>query len=166
MSRHLQALPAACLVIVLGIVASGLFFSLPVAAGTTAQTVSINPVAFKDCKGSFFGLIPWYEYMEKEFDPATCNVECFNLFNQTTPNECGQTRSDVPAILLAIIDDLLRIAGLVAVAFVFVASFQFIESRGNSEKAAKAQDTIKNAIVGLVVALVGVGFISFLGSQL
>lgn len=137
-----------------------------VSAAALSVTTFAAPTTFKGCKHTFFGLVPWYEYMEKEFDTTTCSVKCFNLFNQSQPNECGQTRSDIPGILLAVIDDLLRIVGLVAIAFIMVASFQYIESRGNSERTARAQSTIQNALVGLIVAMVAVAFISFLGDRL
>ena len=133
------------------------------------------------CKKNFFGLKPWYAYMDNEFafvenSPADraanradpCSVKCFNLFNRPAnePNECGQTRSDLPAILLAVIDDLLRIAGIVAVAFVIVGSFQFVTSQGNPEQTTKARSTLINALIGAAIAMVAIGFVSFVGASL
>jgi hypothetical protein len=124
----------------------------------------------------FFGLKPWYYYMDEELGqpkhgdtPAdACGVRCFNIFVQgsSTPNECGQTKSDIPGIILVVIDDLLRIGGLVAVAFVIIGAFQYVSSRGNSERTAAAQSTIMSALVGLIITLVAVAVISFLGNRL
>ncbi len=124
------------------------------------------------CNQPFLGLEPWYEYMPKELvdpaeDPAhACEVKCFNIFQLSVPNDCGQRRSDIPGVLLAVIDDLLRIIGVVAIGFVFYGAFKYVESRGNPEKTAQAQSTIINALAGTGIAMVAVGFIAFLGNQL
>mgnify|MGYP001257861867 CR=1 FL=1 len=135
------------------------------------NTVEANA---KDCKSTFFGLKPWYYYMDQEFtgsrtnanEASPCDFKCFNIFNQTVANECGKTSSDLPALLLVIIDDLLRVAGLVAVAFVFVGAFQYTTSSGNPEQTAKARSTLINAFGGLAVALVSVAFVTFIGSRI
>lgn len=137
--------------------------------GGQAQTVNVD-----NCKKKFFGLVPWYYYIDQEFQSGTpgvgggdkCDIKCFNLFNQTEVNECGKKSSDLPAVMLAIIDDLLRIAGIVAVAFVLVGAFQYTTSGGNSEQTAKARSTLINAFGGLAIALVAVAFVSFIGSRL
>lgn len=158
----------------------GSLLSQPAAAITSQPPSQALPATvaavdyFAKCPKSFLGLVPWYNYMDKEFkftkdsdsELAKCQIHCFNIFTQNVANDCGQTKSDIPGVLLAVIDDLLRIAGLVAVAFVFVGAFQYVESRGNSEKTAAAQSTIINALVGLVVAMVAVGLIAFLGNKL
>lgn len=121
------------------------------------------------CDTGFFGLKPWYYYMSEELYSSgenKCSVKCFNLFPKTVPNDCGQTRSDIPGILLAIVDDLLRIAGLVAIVFIIVASFQFIISRGNADQTAQARNTLINAAAGLGVAAVAVAFVAFVGRNL
>lgn len=128
-------------------------------------------------KGGFFGMKPWYHYlpdseigMKQQGTAPTdpCGIKCFNIFTQaqTNPNICGETASDVPGVVLAVVDDLLRIAGLVAVAFVLKGSFEYVGSRGNAERTAQAQSTIIAALTGLAVSLVAVGFVAFLGSRL
>lgn len=120
-------------------------------------------------KADFFGLIPWYNYIGNELDNSSgqCEVKCFNILDQgSKPNDCGQTKSDIPLVLMAIIDDLLRIAGLVGTGFVVFGAFQYTSSQGNPDKTAKAQSTIINALIGVAIAVVAVGFVSFLGDQL
>lgn len=126
------------------------------------------------CDRTFFGLRTWYYYMPKELGqpqrgdtPADpCAVRCFNVFQQATANDCGQKASDIPAIILAIVDDLLRIAGLVAVVFVLIGSFEFIGSRGNAERTASAQSTVIGALVGLAISMIAVGLVAFIGDRL
>lgn len=107
---------------------------------------------------SFFGLQPWYQYLQ--LDPSTCDVKNFNLL----PG--GGRQSDLLLIMLAVIDDLLRIAGLAAVGFIIYASINFITSQGNPEDTARARSTAINALIGLVIATVAVVFVSFIGNKL
>lgn len=95
-----------------------------------------------------------------------CGIKCFNIFVQSKANECGETASDIPGIVLAVIDDLLRIAGLVAVGFLLKGAFEFVGSRGNAERTASAQSTIMASLTGLAIALVSVALVSYLGAQL
>jgi len=107
----------------------------------------------------FFGLRPWYHYLPKGEVDAQCNVKHFNILPGSTP-------SDVPLVVLAIIDDLLRIAALVAVAFVIIGAIRLITSQGNPEDTGKAQTTILNALLGLAIAIVSATFVAFLGRKL
>ncbi|GAC1500695.1 MAG: hypothetical protein NVS1B10_04460 [Candidatus Saccharimonadales bacterium] len=108
-------------------------------------------------KADFFGLVPWYHYLKLS---TTCEISHFKLL----PG--GGQQSDIPLVLLAIVDDLLRIAGIVAVAFVLIGAAKYVSSEGNPEKTASAQSTIINALIGAAVSIVAVGIVSFLGSQL
>jgi len=110
------------------------------------------------CKeNTFFGLIPWYHYINDGVHFQGCNLKQFTFFSN---------HSDVPLVLLAIIDDLLRIAGLMALGFIIYGAIKFMTSEGNPEATAKAQSTILNALIGLVIAVVAVAFVSFLGNRL
>lgn len=107
---------------------------------------------------NFLGLIPWYHYLPPgDFDG--CTIKDFNFL---PPG--GQ--SDIPLILLAVVDDLLRIAGVVAVAFVVIGAFKYVASQGDPEGTAKAQSTIINALLGTAIAIAATLFVDFLGRQL
>lgn len=111
-----------------------------------------------DKSGGFLGLKPWWYYLpDSSFDNATCEVVKFNVL---------QGKSDIPLVLLAVIDDLLRLAGLIAVGYVLAGGIKFITSQGDPEGIAKAQSTVQNALVGLAVTVVAVAFVSFVGTKL
>ena len=111
------------------------------------------------CSTSFLGLKPWYAYLK--LNPAPdCSIKSFNLLPK------GRTPSDVPLVFLAVIDDLMRLAGLVAVVFVIYGGVQYVTSQGNPEDASRAQSTIQNALIGLAVAIIAVLAVSFLGTRL
>jgi len=111
------------------------------------------------CKGAdFFGLHSWYYYLPaNDFDG--CNIKDFQFLPVGAP-------SDVPLVLLAIVDDLLRIIGIVAVAFVIYGAFMYVTSQGNSEQTGRAQGTIINALIGTAVAVTAAVFVNFLGQRL
>lgn len=109
---------------------------------------------------SFFGLDPWYKYINDGTHFSGCDVIKFHFF----PGK--DHGSDIPLVLLVIVDDLLRIAAIVAVAFVIVGAIKLIASQGNPEDTAQAQSTIINALIGLAVCMVAVAFISFVGNRL
>ena len=166
---------------VLYVVSILIVFSQSVSAANTgignsdlSQAQVASRRSFDSCSGSFFGLVPWYQYIEPEFHAkndavdagSACDVKCFNFFAQKAKNNCGIAHSDIPYVLLAIVEDLLRIAGMVAVAFVIVGAIKYITSQGNPESAANAQSTLINALVGLAIAIVAVAFVSFIGNKI
>jgi hypothetical protein len=111
-------------------------------------------VAPGHCEKSFFGLVPWYHYLDLN---DKCEVVNFQVLG---------AKSDLLLVLLAVVDNLLRIAGIVAVVFIIYGGIQYITSQGESDKASKAQNTIVNALVGLVIALIAIALVSFLGNRI
>lgn len=141
----------------------------------SAPVDNFSAVVENCTKSTFFGLRPWYYYLGKELDSGSvdsngnkraCDVKCFNFIEGSKPNECGQTKSDVPLVLLVVIDDLLRIAGIMAVCFVLWGAVRYTTSQGNPEQTSKAQQTIINAVAGLALAGVSIAFVSYLGNKL
>lgn len=106
---------------------------------------------------TFMGLWPWYHYLQVQMVNGTCQVTTFHFLG---------ANSGLVLILMAIIDDLLRIAGLLAVMYVIYAGIKYITSSGSPEKTAAAQSTIMNSLMGLAFALVAIKFVSFIGSKL
>lgn len=113
----------------------------------------------------FLGLSPWYQYLGNKLT-ADCEIKCFNFIEQgKTDKPCGDGKSDIPLVLLAVVDDLLRIAGLVSIGFVMYGAFQYVISQGDPESTARAQKTVMSALIGVVVAMVAVISISFIGKK-
>ncbi|CAN5123690.1 hypothetical protein BH09PAT3_BH09PAT3_3250 [soil metagenome] len=118
-------------------------------------------------KHTFLGLVPWYQYLDYG------NIRITNNSGET--NFCGVREfnvlptsgtSDIPLILLAVVDDLIRIAGLVAVIFIIYGAVMYATSQGNPDQAGKAQSTILNALGGLALAIIAVAAVSFIGNRL
>jgi hypothetical protein len=98
-----------------------------------------------------FLLPTWHKYLQHDSD---CRISDFNF-----PDDLG-------AIALAIVEILLRIGTLAAVGYVIYGGFMFMTSQGEPDKAANARKTIINAVVGLVIALLATGIVSFIGGKL
>jgi hypothetical protein len=102
------------------------------------------------CKG-FFGIPTWYEYLDVN---NKCQVASF------------QVPGDILLVALAIVDILLHVAGLVAVGFVMYGGVRYSTSQGNPDEAAKAQSTVFNALIGLLLTVVAIALVSFLGKNI
>lgn len=108
-------------------------------------------------KGSFLGIsFHWYQYLNVVREPRTgrCQITNFKV-----PN-------DFLLVGLAVVDILLRFAGLVAIGFIIYGGIQYVLSQGQPDRTKAAQDTIINALAGLVIAIAGAGIISFIGNRL
>lgn len=77
---------------------------------------------------SFFGLVPWYKYLDTN---DKCEIQSFTILPK------GGNASDIPYLLLAGVDNLLRIGGLVAVMFIIYAGILYATSQGNADQTAK-----------------------------
>ena len=108
----------------------------------------------------FFGLPPWYKYLvsagRMAANAATNACEMVNGFQWD--------KGDIVLIALGVLDILLRLSGLVAVGFVIWGGIQYIISDGQPDKTKEAQQTIINALVGLVIAIIATASVSFIGA--
>ena len=105
---------------------------------------------------SFLGFPTWYKYLDCE-TVAGKLTPIFNVNND--PAVIGK-------IILAVIEILLRVGGMVAVGFVIYGGFQYMLTQGEPQKAVSARHTIVNAIVGMLIASIAVFIVQLIGSSL
>ncbi len=123
-----------------------------------SPAISTFSAATAGCDKTFFGLVPWYHYLSLTAAPAcSVNADKFQVLG---------ANSSLLLILLAVIDNLLRIAGMVAVGYIIYGGFRYTTSQGSPDQTAAAQKTIINAVIGLVIALISVALVSFIGRRL
>lgn len=105
-----------------------------------------------------FGIPTWYKYLPGELDTAgRCQVATnFSIFQLNSLLGIG----------IAVIEILLRLAMLIAVSYIIYAGFQYLTSNGDPERAKHGKDTILNALIGLVIAIVATVLVGFLGRSL
>jgi lysylphosphatidylglycerol synthetase-like protein (DUF2156 family) len=164
------------LVIMIGILVASTLISparsnaLPVSqtSGSSSTTNTVNCQA----KPTFFGLLPWYQYLTvyskkaPQLNQPVCEV-CFDVFGNQSQDKCPKSSvSDISLVLLVVVDDLLRLAGLIAIGMVLYSSVKFITSQGEPEAVAQARTAIINALIGAAIALIAVVLVSFLGNVL
>jgi hypothetical protein len=103
----------------------------------------------KSCGGSFFGFPTWYKYLP---DASSCSPRLTGI-------------NDIWLIMLAIAEILLRVAVIVAIAFVLIGGFKYITSQGNPDKTSQAKKTVVDGLIGVVIAIVATAVISFIASR-
>lgn len=104
------------------------------------------------CDDTFFGLPVWYKYLEGTCDDITGPMDGDSLDWQAASGR----------VAIAIVEILIRIGTLVAVGFVIYGGFRYITSQGEPENTKSARQTILNAVIGLVIALIATGAVAFL----
>jgi hypothetical protein len=125
------------------------------------------------CSSSFLGLESWFAYfpngwfgVQTTVNGVTTTYKCDlnqTLYNSLLP---ANGQSGILLIGLAVLDDLLRVATLVAVGYVIYGGFLYMTSQGSPDGTKRAQGTIINALVGLVIAILAASIVSFIGNKL
>jgi hypothetical protein len=110
---------------------------------------------------TFFLLPSWYEYLYR----------AGRIDYQGNSQVCQlvgpiQWPGDVVLIGIALLDLGLRIAGMLAVAYVVWGGIQYVTSQGEPDKTKKAQETIINALIGMVLATMATAIVAFIGREI
>jgi hypothetical protein len=146
------------LLLISGMFAMFMFSSVVTAEVLEGDSAKTPPTtsSSKKCNtknSSFFGLPTWYKYIVDT--EATTKDDCVLKFDVT---------KDVPKVLLAVFEIILRVGGLVSVGFVIWGGIQYIISQGEPEKTKSARTTIINALVGLVITVSAVVIVNLIGN--
>ena len=113
---------------------------------------------------TFFSIPTWYKYLERNTENTDSGPVCRVDFSLV---EGGVFQGQNLLLLsLGILDILIRIAALAAVAFVIYGGFKYMTSQGSPDGIKGAQNTILHALIGLVVALLAAAIVSFIGSSI
>lgn len=113
------------------------------------------------CVHSFLGLTPWYQYLNLRPFP-----DCSVYFVNGNGLVSSSNWAELWLIAIALLDDLLKVAGVVALAFVIYGGFRYVTSQGNPEHTKNALSTIIDALIGLAIAAVATAVVDFLGTKL
>ncbi len=100
--------------------------------------------------GTFFGFPPWYACLPKDASggPKLTKLE------------------DVWLIAFPLLETAIKAAGYAAIGFIMWGGIRFIKSQGNPGEITAARDTIRDAIIGLVICISSVAIVQFLASRL
>lgn len=133
---------------VFGMLGGGLVVAPVVARAATAENCSGS-------SGSFLGFPTWYKYLQPSFNDTTkdCSVQ-FDI------------KQDIPKVLLAVFEIILRVAGLVAVGYVVYGGFMYLISQGEPDRVKGAKTTIINAVIGLAIAISATAIVNLVASNI
>ncbi len=134
-----------------------LFCSVPAHASPALPVQATQFAACGQGLADFLGLEPWYGCLQQKYyqqvgcaQPQGCNAAI-----QIT------ALTDVWLIVLPILEDVIRIAGYLAVGFVFWGGIKYVKSQGNPSETAQARDVIRNALIGLLWVILSVTIVEF-----
>lgn len=115
------------------------------------------------CSKSFLGLKTWFAYFPTDWFGGSNRNRCdINSNFQLLPQN---GHSGLLLVGLAVLDDLLSIAALVAVGYVIYGGIQYVTSQGSPDSTSKARQTIINALVGLAISVIATTIVNFIGKQ-
>ena len=123
-------------------------FALPGRALAVASATNCT-----ESVGGFLGFPTWYKYLS----PTINGTECSIVF---------EIKEDIPKVLLAVFEIVLRVGGIVAVVFIIWGGFQFMISQGNPDQTKGARSTIINALIGLAISISSVAIVNLIGKNL
>src|SRR3989338_3334576 len=72
------------------------------------------------------------------------------------------TQRSLPDIVVGLINTALGFLGLIAVILILYAGFLWMTAGGNEERVKKAKETLKNAIIGLIIIFASYAIVAFI----
>ena len=120
-------------------------------APAQAQAVPNTVMQVAACTGgSFFGFPPWYACLQKDASggPKLTKLE------------------DLWLIAIPVLESAIKFAAYAAIGFMIWAGIRFIKSQGNPGEIAGARDTIRDAMIGLIICISSVAIVQFIASRL
>jgi len=125
------------------------FAATPVQARAAAPNTATQFAAACDA-GSFFGFPSWYACLPKDAGggPKLTKLE------------------DVWLIAFPLLESAIKAGAYVAVGFVIWGAIRFMKSQGNPGEITAARDTIRDALIGLVICVSSVAIVQFIAGRI
>jgi hypothetical protein len=114
--------------------------------------------------GDLLGIPTWYQYLDGKWDGNEDDPRCVPQLN--TDGQGGIDLASAWLIGLAIIEIMLRLAGLVAIGYVIFGGFKYITSQGSPDATKSARQTIINAFIGIVITIIAGVSVNFVAKLL
>jgi hypothetical protein len=125
------------------------------AGGGVVATIPSTVMAQDDSCGGILTLPPWY----RGLTDADCNI--------VSPSELsGGLSAFIWTIALNIIEMIMQIVGYTTVVFLIYGGFKYMTAQGEAGKIVEAKDTIRNALIGLLIAIFSVAVVNFVAGAI
>lgn len=119
------------------------------------------------CGGSgFLGFPTWYKYLQLDDNCKIVGPAKTIEDNNGNAVETVDISKAIPRVVLAVIDILMRLAGMAAFAFIVISGFKFVLSQGSPDKEKQARQSLINAVIGLVISIFAIGATTALANYL
>lgn len=107
------------------------------------------------------GLAPAYSANNPCSDVCTCDGVADSVREAAG---CGNNTSKdgLPNAVIAIINVIISISGILAVLFIIVGGVQYMTSQGDVAKIQKAKHTILYAVIGLIIVILAFAIVNFI----
>lgn len=104
--------------------------------------------------GTAFLTLPyWYQYLQGTLDDnGICRPGIHHL-------------SDFWLVVLALIEMMLQVVVIIAIAMVVYGGVQLMTSQGQPDKVGKARSTIINALIGLAISIAAASSVAFIAGR-
>lgn len=83
------------------------------------------------------------------------------VFGESVVQGYGPPARDLPNTILNVINFVLLLVGVLALAFLVYGGFLYITSHGEEDKVTEAKETITNAVIGIVVLGIAAAVVNF-----
>lgn len=126
-------------------------------------------------RGSLFGIPPWFKYLPGEYvlqevpdgkGGLKTPVEVCQPVIKKDSSEKAIPKKAILLIVAAILQMLIAVAGLAALAYLVYGGFMYLTSNGNAEQVKNAGSTLLNAIIGLAIAISATTLVNYIANQL
>lgn len=108
-----------------------------------------QPATAVQCDATFLGFQAWYSGL----DMKSCSGQDAGVINSDAyKNDDGMAKL-IWTIVLNIMLDISIAIGILATSFVVYGGYLYIFSEGSPDKVAKGKTTIKNAVIGIIIAV-------------
>lgn len=126
------------------------FVATPTPVGASSPVTQVA-VCSPNAAANFFGFQPWYACL-----PTSCPG---GGASDGTPKLCSLT--DIYKIAIPVVDWIIKGAVFVSAGVMFFMLFKIATSRGNASQYNTAISGIRDAVIGLVIALLSVAIMNF-----
>lgn len=133
---------------ILATVVMFLFVALmPMPANATSPFTQVAACA-SDPISNIFGFQPWYACLQKKYGDTGDKVQIKSI-------------NDIFLIIFPVVDWIIKASVLVAAGMIFYMLFLIATSRGNASQYGTAIAGIRDAIIGLCIAMLSVAILEF-----
>jgi len=129
-----------------------ILFVATLGGGVTA--IATPQTAYAECGDRLLTLPAWFRGLTTD----SCDIK--------SPDDAGGLSTFIWTIVLNIIEMVMQIVGYITVAFLIFGGFKYMTSQGEASNIMKAKDTIRNALIGLLIAIFSVAVINFIAGAI